>query len=117
MRTLREPRPERVDDPDQRELPLVLIVEDDPAVRRALEKILAPHYAIRIAPDGQAGVGAALSLRPDVVIADLGLRDVNGLHVCEAIKASLRTTPVLIVTASRERATRTECLSSGADDC
>jgi two-component system response regulator MprA len=96
---------------------LVLIVEDDPAVRESLERSLAfEGYDVVTADDGQAGLAAIGHHRPDVVVLDLQLPRLDGLEVLRRLRASGDAVPVLMLTAREGTRDRVTGLDAGADD-
>jgi two-component system response regulator MprA len=96
---------------------LVLVVEDDPAVRASLERSLAfEGYAVVTAPDGEAGLVAVAERRPDVVVLDLGLPRLDGLELCRRLRAAGDTVPILMLTARESTGARVSGLDAGADD-
>jgi two-component system response regulator MprA len=96
---------------------LVLVVEDDPAVRASLERSLAfEGYTVVSAPDGVAGLEAVATHRPDVVVLDLGLPRLDGLEVCRRLRAAGDGVPVLMLTARESTGDRVRGLDAGADD-
>lgn len=94
----------------------LLIVEDDPVladvVRRYLEK---EGFAVRHEADGQAGLEAALTWAPDLVVLDLMLPGLNGLDVCHRIRQSAPI-PIVMLTARDSEDDRVRGLELGADD-
>ena len=64
----------------------VLVVDDEPGVRRLVSKILSGHYKVIEAPDGEAAVNEVRSRRPGVVIMDMMMPRMDGLTACYAIK-------------------------------
>jgi len=96
---------------------LVLIVEDDPAVRESLERCLAfEGYDVVSAVDGEAGLAAVPLHRPDAVLLDLQLPRMDGLEVCRRLRASGDGVPVLMLTARDATRDRVTGLDAGADD-
>jgi DNA-binding response OmpR family regulator len=97
-------------------VPHILVLEDDPPVRRAVLRALAERgYATSSAGAGMAGLEAALRDRPDLVILDLGLPDVDGHQVLRMIRSVSRV-PVIVATARDDEAEIVRALDSGADD-
>jgi two-component system response regulator MprA len=95
----------------------VLVVEDDPAVRRSLERSLAfEGYEVVTATDGVEGLEAVDLHAPDVVVLDLGLPRLDGLEVCRRLRAAGSTVPVLVLTARESTGDRVRGLDAGADD-
>jgi DNA-binding response OmpR family regulator len=94
----------------------ILVVEDDPAIRSALQRGLTERgHAVVAAPTGIAGLETVLSERPDVVLLDLGLPDVDGLTVIGMIRAA-STVPIIVITALDDDPTMVRALDAGADD-
>jgi signal transduction histidine kinase/DNA-binding response OmpR family regulator len=82
----------------------VLVIDDDPAARYLMQKLLADtHTCVLEAADGRSGLIAARRARPSLIFLDLGLPDFSGEQVLDALKndAELRDVPVAIVTASK----------------
>ena len=96
---------------------LVLIVEDDREVRESLERCLGfEGYDVVSAVDGEAGLAAVTSSRPDAVLLDLQLPRMDGLEVCRRLRASGDGVPVLMLTARDATRDRVSGLDAGADD-
>ncbi|MGN6333023.1 MAG: response regulator transcription factor [Motilibacteraceae bacterium] len=94
----------------------VLLVEDDPGIRSALVRALAERgHAVSTAPTAMAGLQAAVDDRPDVVLLDLGLPDVDGGTVLRMIRA-VSQVPVIITTARDDEQEVIALLDAGADD-
>jgi two-component system response regulator MprA len=97
--------------------PLVLVVEDDGAVRRALERALPLHgFRVVAVPDGLEALGALGQERPAVVIMDVGLPGPDGLRVTQRLRADGDPVPVLMLTARDAVGDRVAGLEAGADD-
>jgi two-component system, OmpR family, response regulator MprA len=96
---------------------LVLVVEDDPAVRASLERSLEfEGYAVVTAADGVTGLAAVGEHHPDAVLLDLGLPRLDGLEVCRRLRAEGDGTPILMLTARESTGDRVAGLDAGADD-
>ena len=94
----------------------VLVVEDDSAIRRGLADALKfAGYAVREAPDGKAGLDAALCSDVDLVLLDLLMPRMDGLTVLREIRKS-KSVPVIVLTARGEEGDRVRGLRDGADD-
>jgi DNA-binding NarL/FixJ family response regulator len=84
----------------------VLIVEDDPMMQLGLEQSLAAHPQFTIvgqAEDGYLGVEAALKLKPDLVVMDIGLPRLDGIAATQQIKAALPNVRVVVLTSTPQK--------------
>jgi two-component system KDP operon response regulator KdpE len=96
--------------------PVVLLVEDDGETRAALGRELATRgYRVEEAGDGRTALSRWESHRPDVVLLDLGLPDMDGLDIVRRIRREA-TTPIVILSARYEERQKVEALERGADD-
>jgi len=94
----------------------ILVIEDDSSIRAALERGLAERgHTVQTAATGIAGIEAVLGDRPELVLLDLGLPDVEGLIVIGMIRAA-STVPIIVITAVDDDPTMVRALDSGADD-
>ncbi|MCZ4499075.1 MAG: putative transcriptional regulator ycf27 [Marmoricola sp.] len=94
----------------------VLIIEDDDTIRPLLVRSLRERgYAVSSAPNGMAGLALAVDNRPDLVILDLGLPDVDGTQVLAMLRA-VSDVPVIIASARDDDPSLVEALNAGADD-
>lgn len=94
----------------------VLVVEDDAGIRTSLVRALGDRgHAVESAPTALAGLHAALSGEPDIVLLDLGLPDLDGHAVLTMLRA-VRDTPVIVVTARDDDPSVVKALDAGADD-
>jgi DNA-binding response OmpR family regulator len=94
----------------------ILIVEDDASIRSALTRALAERgHALHWQPNGLAGLQSVIDERPDVVLLDLGLPDVDGLQVLPMLRA-VSDVPVIVITARDDDADIVKALDAGADD-
>ncbi len=95
----------------------VMVVEDDDALRAALARALRLEgYAVDEATDGARALAQLASLRADVIVLDVMLPEVDGLTVCQRLRAMGDRTPVLLLTARDLVADRVQGLKAGADD-
>jgi two-component system KDP operon response regulator KdpE len=95
---------------------LVLVVEDDDEARRTLVRDLgARGYRVEEAPDGAAALRRWDQHRPDVVLLDLGLPDMDGLEIVKRIRREALT-PIVILSGRYEQREKVEALERGADD-
>ncbi|MFE7173304.1 response regulator [Streptomyces sp. NPDC057616] len=94
----------------------VLVVEDDPQLVRALViNMQVRRYGVDAAPDGATALRLAAARRPDVVILDLGLPDMDGVDVLRALRGWSRV-PVLVLSARQASDEKVAALDAGADD-
>ena len=96
-----------------------LAVDDEPRALALLRSIIEPegHHLIT-APDGHTALALAEQMRPDAVLLDVMMPDLDGFEVCRRLRAmpALSTLPILLLTALDDRASRLEGLGAGADD-
>ncbi len=93
----------------------VLVVDDEPQIRRVLKRTLEAHgYEVRIVATGEEAV-AALPWRPDLILLDLMLPDLNGLEVVKRIR-EYSIVPTLVLSARGEEHQKVHALDQGADD-
>jgi two-component system, OmpR family, KDP operon response regulator KdpE len=96
--------------------PLILIIEDDLATRRFLRVALTSQgYRLAEAVAGRQGLAQAATLRPDLIILDLGLPDIDGLHVIEQLR-EWASTPIVVLSARCQERAKVAALDLGADD-
>jgi len=95
----------------------IVVVEDDPMIRRVIELCLdQPARQVDLRADGDAGLEAVRNLDPDLVIIDIALPGIDGWEVLRRLRLGRRTTPsVLILTAYGDSATRDRAEVEGAD--
>ncbi len=94
----------------------VLVVEDDPALARALAVTLrANRYEATVTHTGAGGLDAMANWHPDLVVLDLGLPDLDGIEVLRALRA-WSAVPVVVLSARQTSDDKVEALDAGADD-
>ena len=94
----------------------VLVIEDEPQIRRALRNAMEREGAEVVeAESADEGVDLAASRRPAVVILDLGLPDRSGIHVCREIR-SWSAVPIIVLSARHSESEKVALLDAGADD-
>ncbi|ARJ65898.1 hypothetical protein WV31_09625 [Magnetospirillum sp. ME-1] len=96
----------------------VLIVDDTPENLDLLKAILAPHYKVKAAINGEAALRLAAAAPPDIVLLDVMMPGLNGYEVCERMMAdtALRHIPVVLVTALAESMDDGKGFAAGAVD-
>ena len=96
--------------------PLILVVEDDPAVRNLIVAALETHGLRHMAVEtAHAAIAAASSQAPSIVLLDLGLPDMDGVKVVESVR-TWSGMPIIVVSARSEDADKIRALDAGADD-
>jgi DNA-binding response OmpR family regulator len=97
-------------------MPQLLLVEDDPAIRSALVRALAERgHGVRTAATGMQGLQEAVDDRPDLVVLDLGLPDIDGVTLLTMLRA-VSDVPVVVATARDDESETVRALDAGADD-
>jgi two-component system KDP operon response regulator KdpE len=96
--------------------PLILIVEDEPQMARFLRVSLSAHgYRLVEAKTGAEGLALVTSRRPNIILLDLGLPDIDGLEVARRIREWTRT-PIIVISARGQDEDKVNALDGGADD-
>jgi DNA-binding response OmpR family regulator len=95
----------------------ILIVDDDPAVQKALKRLFEDNgYKVAISSDGKSALEAFRSVAPTAIILDLRLPIVSGQEVCREIRRSSSTMPIVVLSASTDVLDKVMLLEMGADD-
>lgn len=94
----------------------ILVVEDEPALARALSITLnARGYQTTVAVSGSAGLERAADSHPDLILLDLGLPDLDGVTIIEAVRGWSQV-PIVVLSARQTSGDKVEALDAGADD-
>jgi DNA-binding response OmpR family regulator len=94
----------------------ILVVEDEPALRDTLSYNLKKDgFTVEAVGDGRAALDSARTLRPDLIVLDLMLPEIDGFEVCRILRKEM-TTPILMLTARDDEIDRVVGLEVGADD-
>ena len=94
----------------------VLVIDDEPPIRKLLRMGLSSQgYEVLEAPNGKAGL-EQLAEKPDLVILDLGLPDMQGLDLLRTIRSRNESVPVVVLSSRGDEAGKVEALDLGADD-
>jgi two-component system KDP operon response regulator KdpE len=97
-------------------LPRVLIVDDEPAIQRFLKIALANgEFALFHADNGHAALSATVTTKPDVILLDLGLPDLDGVEVIKRIRQWSQV-PIIVLSVRDREADKVHALDAGADD-
>jgi two-component system, OmpR family, KDP operon response regulator KdpE len=94
----------------------VLVVDDEPQIVRALRiNLSARGYEVLTAPDGATALRLAADGKPDVVVLDLGLPDMDGTDVIAGLRG-WTSLPIIVLSARTDSADKVDALDAGADD-
>lgn len=115
-KTRREANPDLVRQ-GEKELPMLMLVEDNDDVIRYLMTLFTDDYDVIVAANGEEGINKALEFVPDIIVSDIMMPVVDGIRMLEVIKNDLRTShiPVVMLTARADISSRLEGLERGAD--
>ncbi len=95
----------------------ILVVDDDPGVRKAVGRALAfEGYDVDEAADGAQAIELVLTTTPDAIVLDVGMPRLDGLEVCRRLRADGVSIPILVLTARHQVTDRVAGLDAGADD-
>ncbi|MBM6992083.1 MAG: response regulator [Prevotella sp.] len=100
-----------------KELPIVVVVEDNKDIRDYIAESFATHYDVRTAENGRAGLALAFDVTPDIIISDIMMPVMDGNELCRRLKADVRTShiPVILLTAKDAISAKEEGYEAGAD--
>lgn len=94
----------------------ILIVDDEPTITRALRaSFLANGYDVRTAHDGIAALNVLEDWRPDLVITDLAMPDIDGIELCQRVRAA-SSLPIILLSVRDDVDSKIKALDAGADD-
>jgi signal transduction histidine kinase len=97
---------------------LVLVVEDNPELRTFIADALSSRYRVRAAQHGEQALEMMRTVRPDVIVSDVAMPEMDGYELCRRIRANdeTKSVPVLLVTARTEQSSVLEGFEAGAND-
>jgi two-component system KDP operon response regulator KdpE len=94
----------------------ILVVDDEPEIRRTLERILVGHaFSVRVAATGAEALAAEPAFHPDLLLLDLGLPDIDGLEVIRQLRERT-STPIVVLSVRGAERDKVRALELGADD-
>ena len=97
-------------------LPRILVVDDELAIRRFLHTVLSSEeFSLHEAENGHAGLASAAAFRPDVILLDLGLPDLDGIEVIRRIR-EWSPVPIIVLSVRDRENDKVAALDAGADD-
>jgi two-component system KDP operon response regulator KdpE len=97
-------------------LPRVLVVDDEKAIQRFLRNALSSEeFSVHIAGGGKEALTAAVAIRPDLIILDLGLPDMDGVEVLRRLREWTQV-PIIILSVRDREEDKVVALDNGADD-
>ena len=95
---------------------MILVVEDDPSVKSLITTTLQMHdYRYITASGGNAAIMQTTSHRPDIILLDLGLPDMDGVDVIKKVR-TWSNVPIIVISARSEDTDKIDALDAGADD-
>ncbi|MCM2324154.1 MAG: response regulator transcription factor [Oligoflexia bacterium] len=96
----------------------ILIIEDDPAFLQLVSQLLSSYYEPLTAASGAEGLRQARECRPDLVLVDVRMPEINGFEVCRRLRdmPETRDVPIIMLTGQTEMENRVRGLELGADD-
>ena len=103
---------------ERADMPLLLVVDDEPDMRRYLVTMLRESYRIIEAEDGISALEKAMTATPDLILLDVMLPGVSGLEVCRSLKEKpeTRAIKIIVLTARADEEAKIIALKHGADD-
>lgn len=97
-------------------IPRILVIDDELAIRRFLHTVLsAEEFFLQEAENGHAGLAAAAAGRPDIILLDLGLPDIDGIEVIRRIR-EWSNVPIIVLSVRERENDKVAALDAGADD-
>lgn len=95
----------------------ILLVEDDKLLCASLAKLLeSNHYVVELATDGQAGLALAKEIPYDLILLDVQIPKLDGIHLCQQLRSQGYQQPILLLTANASDADAVAGFNAGADD-
>ena len=96
--------------------PRILVIDDELAIRRFLHTVLSSEgFGLHEAENGHSGLAAAAVIRPDVILLDLGLPDLDGIEIIQRIREWSQV-PIIVLSVRDRENDKVAALDAGADD-
>jgi len=94
----------------------ILVVDDEPQITRVLRTSLSSQgYDIRVANDGETALEIMKDWKPDLVVTDLSMPNMDGLELCRQLRVTSQV-PIIVLSVRGEERTKVQALDAGADD-
>jgi len=109
----------RVSDPTPLSRPVgrILVVEDDPAVQKALKRLFETEgFTVEVRSDGRSALESVQAAAPSAIVLDLRLPKLSGRDLCKEVKAQAPTLPIVVLSAASDVSDKVLLLELGADD-
>lgn len=121
LKTAKVPDFQWLDEPETElptDAPVLLIVEDNEEVREYIQRIFQHSYRMILAVNGKEGLAFAKQHKPDLIISDVMMPEMDGTTMCGKLKTNIKTShiPIILLTARTAQVFRLEGLETGADD-
>jgi signal transduction histidine kinase/DNA-binding response OmpR family regulator len=117
-KTMGPKNPFQLSKADTRDIPRIMLVEDNDDMRYFLRELLSGHFRLEEAINGKQGLNMAIANPPDLIITDLMMPKMDGITLCKALKNDVHTShvPIIMLTARAGIENKLEGLETGADD-
>jgi two-component system KDP operon response regulator KdpE len=94
----------------------ILLVDDERQITRVLSRgLTAAGYEVHVAADGEAALQTFTDWRPDLIVTDLSMPNMNGLELCRRLRG-FSNVPIIVLSVKGEERAKVEALDAGADD-
>lgn len=94
----------------------ILVVDDESQITRVLRRSLTAHrYSVRTAADGLSALDTFHDWKPDLIVSDLQMPEMDGIELCREIR-KISSVPIIVLSVKGEEKTKIEALDAGADD-
>src|SRR5215210_8106491 len=95
----------------------ILVIDDDESLRDTIGVLLEQEgFRPVLVGDGRSGLQQSLTLKPDLILADLRMPVMGGMEVCKQLRAAGHSTPIIVLSALGDEIDKVVLLELGADD-